>query len=201
METSREQHPSTCTTQYWLYEMDERFHYTECDGKWMYFFPRSVIDDRWKEAVELYNAGKLPGIASMKVSTAVPNPRASSSSHVLIFYCGPPNNEARVKEIGRKLVAAFPPPTKIIYYKSDEQTEGGTRATGQKKNSKYSLTDCVVRPNQVRARDVPSKDGEEAKNSTGATRSLEGAPKANAVRDDENDDIVFIQDVKKAKTN
>lgn len=69
----------------------------------------------------------------MKVSTAW-NPENSreSSSKVIIFYCGPATDEAKMLTIGQNLIKEFPYTDKsgFIHYKSDQQTLQGTRATG-----------------------------------------------------------------------
>ncbi|XP_055350530.1 uncharacterized protein LOC129597114 [Paramacrobiotus metropolitanus] len=135
----------------WLQELDDRFYYPDCDGKWMFFFPRSAIDDRWNEAVGLYRAGKLAGVASMQVSTASPSPRAGDQvDHVILFFCGPSHLEDHVKRIGASIATAFPPGHSEIRYKSNFQTFSGTRATGQRINSLYRLRGCPTRPNESR---------------------------------------------------
>ena len=87
--------PMSVTDEYWLFERDSKagakYQYDpELTGKWMMFWNKSVLDERWKQAVILYREGKLTGITSMKVSTKRDNPRASDkTSGVIIFYCGP----------------------------------------------------------------------------------------------------------------
>lgn len=48
-------------------------------GKWMMFYPRDRIDAAWRVAKQAYatRAGGWADVASMKVSTALENPRAS----------------------------------------------------------------------------------------------------------------------------
>ena len=84
-----------------------------------------------------YRAGRLEGIHSIKVSTSCHNPRASNSSQgVIIFFCGPSDNEAKIIQVGQKLLEEIPYKiyTEWMHYKSHEQTGAGTAATGQKKN-------------------------------------------------------------------
>ncbi len=69
----------------------------------------------------------------MKVSTAKENARSSdASSKVMIFYCGPADNKARMTEIGRNLLQQIPYFNRsgVMPFKSDEQTAEGTIATG-----------------------------------------------------------------------
>ena len=72
------------------------------------------------------------------------NPRAQDNdSQVLIFYCGPPEDEANVLSYGENLLRRmrYQPNSSnpYIFYKSDQQTFAGTKATGQKKNHLYKL--------------------------------------------------------------
>ena len=111
-------------------------------GKWMMFYPFSTLDEKWEEAIKNYRSGKLIGIDSMKVSTKKKNPRASDdSTGVIIFYCGPANDEKLVMSYGHNLLKYVPYINAygFMYYKSDMQTLQGTRATGQKSNSKYKI--------------------------------------------------------------
>lgn len=111
-------------------------------GKCMMFFDMSILDAKWKQARRLFFDGQLIGIHGMKVSTSYKNPRASDSkTGVLIFYCGPFDDEMNVMEYGKNLLAVFPYKNSYgyMYYKSDQQTMSGTRATGQKQNSLYKL--------------------------------------------------------------
>ena len=78
----------------------------------------------------------------MKVATKKQNPRASDASvGVIIFYCGPENDEKLMMSYGQNLLKYVPYTNSngFMYYKSDIQTFQGTRATGRKKNSKYKI--------------------------------------------------------------
>ncbi len=50
--------------------------YEKC-GKWMLYYDNENVDSAWCKAKGLYRAGALKGIISMKVATAMGNPRAS----------------------------------------------------------------------------------------------------------------------------
>ena len=78
----------------------------------------------------------------MKVATKKQNPRASDTfDGVIIFYCGPENDEKLVMSYGQNLLKYVPYTSAngFMYYKSDIQTLQGTRATGRKSNSKYRI--------------------------------------------------------------
>uniref|UniRef100_A0A183CH33 Rhodanese domain-containing protein n=1 Tax=Globodera pallida TaxID=36090 RepID=A0A183CH33_GLOPA len=109
-------------------------------GKWMMFFDKhSELDTKWAEAKRLYNAGTLEGIKSMKVSTAFDNPRARDKKKgVIIFYCGPSWDEAKMMSIGHRLLDKMPYKFHFAY-KADWQTLEGTRATGNLKNHLYVI--------------------------------------------------------------
>ena len=76
----------------------------------------------------------------MKCSTAYKNPRASNPNEgVIICYCGPPDAKDALLGYGENLVIKMKYTSSYgwMYYKTDEQTEAGTRATGATKNSTY----------------------------------------------------------------
>eukprot|EP00969_Alexandrium_andersonii_P285583 12625917-Alexandrium_andersonii.AAC.1 len=75
----------------------------------------------------------------MKCSTAKENPRASSSnSGVIILYASCSADEKHSTDIGQTIAATFKyQEFPHMYYKSDEQTWKGTRATGCEKNHMY----------------------------------------------------------------
>lgn len=142
--------PSEVDDVSWIYCMDKTIYgeahsnYDDPDlnGKWMMFFKKGVeMDEKWKEACDLYRQGKLVGIHSMKVSTSMHNPvRTSDESHsVICFYCGPANDEAALTIYGKNLLKNISYNSKFLRYKSDAQTRSGTVATGQKINSMYAI--------------------------------------------------------------
>lgn len=131
----------------WLICADEQLEEKYCDGqpsgKWMMFFRKTELDSRWLEACNLFRQGKLTGIYQMKVSTFYKNKRASNKKDgVLIFFCGPASNETLMVEYGKNLLQFIdykPHFGGNMYYKSNEQTTLGTRATGQKENHLYEI--------------------------------------------------------------
>jgi hypothetical protein len=136
--------PTEVADSHWLYEQKAEIiqKYPQSDGKWMQFHHISQLDMVWELAKAKYRAGRLEGIHSMKVSTMLGNPRASGlNSGVIIFYCGPSDDEAKMKQFGQKLLEEMPYKNSsgFMPYKSDAQTADGTRATGQKKNYLYRL--------------------------------------------------------------
>jgi hypothetical protein len=128
---------------YWLYYGDLS---GECDGKWMLFYDKEVIDNKWEELKMLYDSDKLTGIVAMKVSGGLDNPRASTKQSVIILYCG--GNEESILEYGRNLLKYLNDyDGDTIYYKTDLQTRIGTKATGISKNSTYQLkipSRCII---------------------------------------------------------
>lgn len=136
--------PTEVTDSHWLYEIKPEIieRYPQSDGKWMQFHHRSQLNMVWGLAKAKYRFGGLEGIHSMKVSTACISPRANNfNDGVIIFYCGPSEDETKMKQIGQKLLEEMPYKTFTGYmtYKSDEQTAAGTRATGQTINHLYRL--------------------------------------------------------------
>tara|TARA_B100001094_G_C17649643_1_gene539047 strand:- start:143 stop:610 length:468 start_codon:yes stop_codon:yes gene_type:complete len=109
------------------------------DGKWMLFYDQKEIDEKWKHIKLLYRDGQLSGIVQMKCSTIYKNPRASGDKKIIILYCEPEKNEEHIKNIGKNILNLMKYSDKI-YYKTNNQTKLGTRATGQTGNHKYSIS-------------------------------------------------------------
>ena len=111
-------------------------------GKWMLFFNVKYVNKMWEKALTLYYNGELTGIQSIKTSTAAKNPRAGDKNRGAIrFKCGPSDDEELMKSYGRNLVKRFNYWISFgfISYKTDEQSEMGTRATGNRRNFVYRI--------------------------------------------------------------
>jgi len=106
------------------------------------FVTKQELDQMWENCCNLYDEVKLTGITSMKCSTNYKNPRSSNDAlGVIIFYCGPASDEGKMLEYGKNLLKYIPYYNNygIMAYKSDIQTFGGTRKTGQIKNHLYKI--------------------------------------------------------------
>ncbi|GAV02665.1 hypothetical protein RvY_13201-2 [Ramazzottius varieornatus] len=115
--------PSTHAEHMWLEASAAPYEYDDANGKWLMFFPRDQIDAKWAQVKQLYFSGDLDRISSVIVSTAMPSERSSGKNeHVMAFFCGPADDEARVREIGTNLLEKVVPDVQAIYYKSNEQT-------------------------------------------------------------------------------
>ncbi|XP_018013058.1 uncharacterized protein LOC108670119 [Hyalella azteca] len=111
-------------------------------GKWMMFFENESMNDMWAKAVELYSAGELPGVISIKASTAAHCARSSDPSCGAIrFKCGPLTDRELVLQYGQQLVKKmqYCDTLGFVAYKTDGQSRIGTKATGTKKNYLYRL--------------------------------------------------------------
>lgn len=112
-------------------------------GKWMLFYPASVIDYEWRQAKDLFDRGELRGVSGLSVSTSMPNRRSSDSNvGVIIMFCGPSTNGALMRRIGRNIKEKtwYTHKDGYMYYKSKYQTMRGTRATGQSPNHLYKIS-------------------------------------------------------------
>ena len=118
--------PSQVTHSYWVYALEQHIaqRFPDQDGKWMMFFPLAEMDARWAEACQLYRSGRLHGINSMKASTAQQNPMPERlhryDEGILIFYCGPCEDEENVMEYGRNILDNMNYSRDDFYYKSDK---------------------------------------------------------------------------------
>ena len=120
-------------------------------GKWMLFYDEEKLEEAWKKAKWLYDEERLDGIFALEVSTGAEGSfrYQKNGSGVIIFHCGPTSNEQKMVEYGEKVVNLMDyhfgsqrthghhPP--LVYFKTDEMTSFGTRATGQIKNHLYKI--------------------------------------------------------------
>jgi hypothetical protein len=115
-------------------------------GKWMLYFQKDQMNLNWSLARKLLKTEQINGVRSMKCSTGFTNPRSScSETGIIIFYCNSSDNEQYIKQIGKNILDLFQyKEQKYIYFKTDEQTEMGTIATGNKINSKYKLENHLL---------------------------------------------------------
>lgn len=129
---------------FWIYEsLDIYDNIKNCSntGKWLLFYHKSEIPDRWNEIIKLYRDGQLDGVMSMKRSTLLPNERSScKNTGVIILYCNNSEDEERIMEIGRNIIRKTGYDFQDhITYKADYQTRLGTVSTGNKNCSLYKL--------------------------------------------------------------
>lgn len=116
-------------------------------GKWMLFFKKELIDNKWEYFKSLFDKKLLKGVICMKVSASKENSRASSKNEsVIILYCG--GNEIEIMQTGKNIasyIQDYAGP--YIYYKTDVQTGLGTKATGANINSTYKvpiINKCLI---------------------------------------------------------
>ncbi|OQV12790.1 hypothetical protein BV898_12917 [Hypsibius exemplaris] len=169
--------PSTHTANAWLAAEQSAFRYREADGKWMMFFSRDVIDARWEEARQLYLSGDFLRISSILVSTAMPSPDKPANlvaDHVILFFCGPAEEEASVKEVGRCLVERFPPDDAVIFYKANKPTDlAAVEKSGIKPGRKWKYRlNCVPRKQFSTSGSSSSAESEQEMNGTPAKSKL-----------------------------
>ena len=118
--------PTQVHDNFWVSALDKNnaSAFPNQDGKWMMFFHMSEIDAKWSEACQLYYSGRLTGVNSMKASTAKQNPMPERlhgpDEGIIIFYCGPSEDEANVMEYGRNILNNMHYPRETFYYKSDK---------------------------------------------------------------------------------
>ncbi|KAF9934676.1 hypothetical protein FBU30_001000 [Linnemannia zychae] len=105
-------------------------------GKWMLFYDKSILDEKWAAVKQLIQEDQLGGIA--KCSTAMENPNAiSSKTGVIIVYTSDYQNQEEVYNVAKVLYDKMDY-KRTMYYKTDQQTLAGTyRKYGSKKNHIY----------------------------------------------------------------
>jgi len=116
--------PSQVTDSYWISAYRERGRYpahTARGGKWLVYLKREYVDECWLKIRDAVRDGRLG--SSAKCSTAMPNPNASRSSHVICVYTYDAEDAQDVKRVRatlRKLGMV-----QKIPYKSDAATDQG----------------------------------------------------------------------------
>ena len=112
--------------------------YTEV-GKWLLFFDKIDLSERWKQIKYFYNTGFFEGVFQIKCSTRYDNPRAGDkSSGVIALYCCLSYEQDRIIQIGKDILRLIGLTNTTIYYKTDEQSHSGTRVN-QSVNHIYKL--------------------------------------------------------------
>jgi len=121
----------------WLYERKEKICIVVMENG-CYITKKQLFNEKWKIATKLFRQNKLKNIISMKCSTNYNNPRASSLKEgIIILYCHT-DNKFDIINAGNNILKLFNY-DKIMYYKTNEQTAKGTKATGSIKNYTYYL--------------------------------------------------------------
>jgi hypothetical protein len=130
--------PLDVTDEYWVFYGKSY----ETTGKWMLFIENKELNYRWMECLYLFETGLLPGIVSMKCSTAKTNTRSNNvDKGVIIMYMNS-HDEKYILNVGKNIIyqTKYNPPNQSMAYKTNEQTQSGTRATGNRKNNTYLLS-------------------------------------------------------------
>ncbi len=133
----------------WLYESNNYIHHSEGTklfegedvGKWMLFYNKRDLNDKWLFAKTLYRENKLIGVEAMKCSTNYDNPTSSNPENgVIILYCSESSNKDKIINTGEVILDMFNyKDSQYIYYKTNLQTYQGNRMSGSKKNHTYKL--------------------------------------------------------------
>ncbi|KAG0309779.1 hypothetical protein BGZ98_008237 [Dissophora globulifera] len=130
--------PTQTVDNYWLWAKSptKGFMSGPRTGKWMLFYDKSVLDEKWAVVKILVENDLLGGLA--KCSTSKENPNATSSkSGVIIVYTSDYLDQEEVYRVAVILHEKLEY-QRIMYYKTDEQTYAGAYAkNGSKVNHIY----------------------------------------------------------------
>ena len=124
----------------WVYHGEQEPDVRQ-DGKWMLFYPKTLLDSKWTTFCNLYDNDKIKGILRMKCSTNWRSDRSSDpDGGVIILYCTNSSNAKEIINIGKGILPYLKDyQSHAIYYKTTEQTFAGTKSTGCKKNYTYFI--------------------------------------------------------------
>lgn len=102
----------------WLYATDEQIEGNDV-GKWMLFYNKNIINDKWKKVLELFKENKLEGVINVKVSTNMKNQNNNmSNSSVIVLYCDNSRDKKTIINIGKKIQELMEyTEQKCMYYK------------------------------------------------------------------------------------
>ncbi|KAF9584245.1 hypothetical protein BGW38_007106 [Lunasporangiospora selenospora] len=105
-------------------------------GKWMLFYEKSLLDEKWLVVKDMVERDQLGGLA--KCSTARTNPNATSSATgVIIVYTPDYLDQEDVYRVATVLHEKMDY-KKPMFYKTDEQTLAGVyKSNGSQKNHLY----------------------------------------------------------------
>lgn len=130
--------PTQTVNEYWLWARSPCKGHTAGprSGKWMLFYDKSILDEKWATVKSLVEQDLLGGLA--KCSTAKENPNATSSkTGVIIVYTSDYLDQEEVYWVATTLYEKMEY-NRTMYYKTDEQTYAGAYAkTGSKINHIY----------------------------------------------------------------
>jgi len=86
-------------------------------GKWMLFYKKAQLYNKWNLVKELYIMGKLEGVDSIKVSADCDKKK---NTGVIIIYCNNSQNNKEIIEIGKRLIKILDYYSKPkLFYKLD----------------------------------------------------------------------------------
>ncbi|KAG0020581.1 hypothetical protein BGZ80_003952 [Entomortierella chlamydospora] len=132
--------PTQTIDAYWVYAYHKSSAAANASGsnygKWMLFYAKPVLDEKWERVKNLLEQGLLGDAA--KCSTAKENPNATSSkTGVIIVYTSDYTDQDDVYRVAKVLYDELEY-GKTMYYKTDDQTYAGLYANrGSKKNHTY----------------------------------------------------------------
>ena len=106
------------------------------EGKWLLFYDRATIDEKWMAACELFRTGRLPGIESLKVSC--------SETFVIVLYADSIEEE-RIMEAGLNLVNLMKY-HRTAFYKTNGQTQASTVPCGPSANGRRQVDPRLAAP-------------------------------------------------------
>lgn len=105
---------------------DEYIHDNNEYGKFMLWYNKNIIDQKWKLATDLFHSNKLKNIVTMKCSTSMNNPNAyNEDESVILLYCVDCDKK-ELRKIAKNIINLFNYDHKtIISYKTNIQTKKG----------------------------------------------------------------------------
>jgi hypothetical protein len=143
--------PLNITESPWLFETNIKNKQYIDNGKWMLFYDKTLINEKWALAVKLYRESNLTGVHTMKCATAFEKPCQSIDQGIIVLYCENSGDKENIINIGKNILDQFKYTEKLkIYYKTDLQTKVGTRETGIRVNHLYNL----INPH-YKAKEIP----------------------------------------------
>ena len=144
-----ENFPTHETEQCWIYCFNRENAIAQASGlasagqgKWMLFYQPEEINTKWNMLKNMYAENKLKGVVSMKVSTARPNPRSSSHHYAVMLYTQGTDDQLLITGRAIANTIGYQSPIEsngYMFYKTDNMTALGTRATGRYLNHKMSI--------------------------------------------------------------
>ena len=136
----------------WLYERKYGFKndltFVDGRGKWLLFFDKSIMNEKWSIVKNLFRNNNFFGIEFIKCSTNYIGENIPNNHLGVISFYSLADHKDVIMNIGSNIITLLNYTTMdTIYYKTDQLTKNGNRINGSIFNYKYKLINHLFTDN------------------------------------------------------